>query len=182
MNDPPMVLKDVLNYKLRSSRASGACSRGLLGLILEPFWELCWNQVGIKMVLCWVFVLRSVYGHLWKQLGPNIGPTWGPKRPQNWWPNLLKRGLKMVLGPNWAQDGPRAVGPPPKSLLRADLGPNMGPKRAHLGLKMSPRSANQANQQSIHQSINISFQQPYNHTAIRSSVQSTVAGWPKAIG
>ena len=39
--DPPMFLSDVLNDKLRSSRASGACSKGLLGLILEPFWEPC---------------------------------------------------------------------------------------------------------------------------------------------
>lgn len=49
--DPPMVLKDFLKYKLRSSRASGACCKGLLGLILAFFWEPCWGQVGVKMEL-----------------------------------------------------------------------------------------------------------------------------------
>ena len=51
LQDTPIVLRDFQNYKLRSSRASGVCSKGLLGLILEPFWEPCWGQVEVKMEL-----------------------------------------------------------------------------------------------------------------------------------
>ena len=69
LNDPPMVLRDVLKNKLRSSRASGACSKGLLGIILEPFWEPCWGQVGVKMDLFCMLILISNFDPFWE-------PSW----------------------------------------------------------------------------------------------------------
>ena len=71
--DPPMVLRDCLNYKLRSSRASGACSKGLLGLILEVFLGAMlgpsWGQDGARLHVDFDIEFRSL-------LGAILGPTW----------------------------------------------------------------------------------------------------------
>ena len=42
-----------------SSRAPVSCPKGLLGLILGPFWDPCWAQVGGKMDLFCMLMLRA---------------------------------------------------------------------------------------------------------------------------
>ena len=75
---PLMVLKDFLNDRVRSSRAPVSCPKGLLGLILGPFWDPCWGQVGVKMELLCMLILISNFDLCsepsWAQHGPNLRP------------------------------------------------------------------------------------------------------------
>ena len=178
-----MVLRDFLNCKLRSSIASGARSKDLLGVILGPVGEAFWIQIGAEMERFCMLVLTSnsdpLLGSSWAQHGPNLGL----KRPQHRRLNFLKRGLK-VLEPRRPQDPSKSPQNPSQEPLGAQLGPNIGSKRAGLGLKMRPQSGNmgQPTNLSINQSISPSSQQPNNPTSVRSSNPSRVAGLPKAVG
>ena len=101
---PPMVLKDFQNDKVRSLRAPVSRPKGLLGLILEPFWELCWGQVGVKMELVWMIILISIFNPSWEPSWAQHGPNLGPKRAQNPRPNFPRGGPESGLG---AKMGPR---------------------------------------------------------------------------
>ena len=155
MQYPPMVLRDFLNYKLRSSRASGVRSKGLLDLILDPFWEPCWGQIGLKMELFCMLILISKFNPCWEPSWAQHGPNLRPKRPQNPISNSLRGGPESGLGAKMGPRRPKSPQTPSQEPPGDRFWANMGPKRANLSLKMSPQSANMGQpSESINQSTN----------------------------